>query len=477
VASSIVTVDGNDNTTGPLLMGATMGLLNVTQTAALLATGQMDVTDMLDVAIFLKALYVKVTVGSDHEVVRLDTLRLSGANFTYAPQGNKYDMQLSFHSKQLMINPTTRNYANGALVALAPLVTANHTVRLEVRINGTVNLETSELYIGASAVSVVSVSDAAGNSLSLTTGAGQTTKNLFTTSAVVGYDLDGQRTNSNRRQRGKLLNTMVQYQAYAVPLLSPITIPRPHTTDNATDAPDLAALITATRIRTSNAAVTELLKARDQLAGWVGAGIGVYDTPEVLGIARWLVDPFYETNALDVSDAINNLSSKDVVENIRAVLVTAVRDQVYRAYATTGYKVALEVLNGAGKKPTVIIGCDPELEQYLFVEGDMRLMGSQFNVVVVSSTNNAMTGRIIWSFGDADAAAAGTPGVLHFGCMAWKPEQSLVLPIHRQGANSRELTVQPSFRHVTNLPIMGQVTVTGLPTIAEDGTPIKWHQV
>jgi hypothetical protein len=57
--------------------------------------------------------------------------------------------------------------------------------------------------------------------------------------------------------------------------------------------------------------------------------------------------------------------------------------------------------------------------------------------------------------------------------MAWKPEVAVVLPIHRNGANNKELTVQPSFRHVNNLPILIEIDVTGIPETFESRVPFK----
>jgi hypothetical protein len=66
---------------------------------------------------------------------------------------------------------------------------------------------------------------------------------------------------------------------------------------------------------------------------------------------------------------------------------------------------------------------------------------------------------------------------MHFGNMAWKPELTLVLPLHRNGANSKELTVQPSFLHVTNLPIMASIVVKGISDVVAAKVPVSMHTV
>jgi hypothetical protein len=281
----------------------------------------------------------------------------------------------------------------------------------------------------------------------------------------------------NRRARGQLLDTTYYNQVYAVPLRSPITIPRPLTTGDANDSSDLAALITATHIRTSNAAVAELLKAQDMLAEFVSSNDGTAMSPEILGVSRYLVKAFYEHEIFDVRLAIDSLKSSDRPKDLQAALVNKLRDMAYRMYRDSGYKAAADAMaGGMSATPTVIIGTDPVLSRYLMEDGDFRTLGGDFNVKVVSTLNNQMTGKIIMSFGVFEGSD-GVPNPMHFGNMAWKPEMTLVLPIHRNGGNSKELTVQPSFLHVVNLPIMAALDVIGVSDVAASKVSVNTHAV
>ena len=127
---------------------------------------------------------------------------------------------------------------------------------------------------------------------------------------------------------------------------------------------------------------------------------------------------------------------------------------------------------GISQVPTVIIGTDPVISRYLTVTGDFRTLGNDFNVKIVSTLNQNMSGKIVMSFGSFGDAMDGVPNPMHFGNMAWKPELTLVLPLHRNGANSKELTVQPSFLHVTNLPILATLTVNGISDVVAAKVPL-----
>ena len=485
VAPANILLDGTTITTAPLAIGKTFSLLAISQTDALLETGLQDTTDSIDTAAALAALYVQLsgTVGGAavNEVLKFNTLRLPTAVMNYSVQGNYRKMSLAFETSSLLVNEKTTDVTGAASALLSTVVAGKYSVRLAVSVSGYINLELADTNVFSSGVSVVSVSDVDGNVLSLTAGVGAQIAALFASAVTIGYDLDARRTNVNRRMRGQLLDTTFYNQVYAVPLRSPITVPRPLTLGDANDSTDLAALITATHIRTSNAAVEELLNTESYLAEFVQASTNVTlggVSPEILGVARFLVQPFYEHANLNIATQIDSIKSHERAADIQAVLVNKLRDMAYRMYRDSGYKAAADALNGGNSAvPTIIIGTDPVLSRYLTVTGDFRTLGNDFNVKVVSTLNKNMAGKIIMSFGVFDSGLEGVPNPMHFGNMAWKPELTLVLPLHRNGANSKELTVQPSFLHVTNLPIMSSLTVLGISDIVAAKNTTNFHTV
>ncbi len=473
-----VEVAGETVTTSALLMGAKLDLTGISTIDSLLETGVMDSTDSIDTDIRLASIYLKVVDGNVSEVIKFNTGRLPNSQFQYAPQGNYRQMNLAFSTVSLKVDDTVVQADSSTSALLADIVSGHYAVRLAVDVSGGVNCETGVTSLFANTMTVVSVTGTDGVQLSLASGNGKAIADLFIGASFVGYDLAARRTNMNRRQRGQLLDTTFQHQIYNVPLLSPITVPRPLTVGDANDSSDLAALVTATHIRTSNTAVEELLRARDTLAEIVSANDKTDMGPETLGMARYLVKPFFEEFALDVVTVTDSIKSHERAADIQAALVNKLRDMAFRMYRDSGYKAAADALaGGQAKAPTVIIGTDPVLARYLLVTGDLRMLSNDFNVKVVSTLNQNMTGRIIMSFGDFDTAEQGIPNPLHFGLMAWKPEIVLTLPIHRNGANSKELTVQPAFRHIVNLPILASLTVTGIEDVVSAKVPVYMHTV
>lgn len=460
-----VELDGESINTSALAFGKRFSLLGISQTAKLLQTGILDTSDSIDPAIKLDS--IVLSVGAEHIKLRTSAIPLS--EFHAAQQGHYRTMRLAFDPQQIVVKGAVR-LADGTGVSteLASLVTTGHSVHLGISVNGSVNLETAETGLTASEVTVLAVYDEDGNKLSIDSGAGKTTAELFDGVTAVGYTLEARRTNSNRRQRGQLLTTDYYQQIYNVPLHAPITTLRPVTVSDQTDASDLAALITATHIRTSNAAVTRLLEAVETLRDYVQNSQVVEQNPELLGIANWLVKAYFAEDTIVVKDIVDSLKSHERMADLQAAIVSKIRHAAYTAWRDSGIKAAADALaGGVAPKPTVIIGTDPVIANYLMVNGDFRTLGNDFDVKIVSTLDSRVKDQVFITFGQFGEGKDGLPNPLHFGNMAWKPELTLVLPMTRNGQISKELTVQPAFAHIVNLPVLVHFTVEGIADVVD----------
>lgn len=462
IGSRNVLVGRETVTTAALATGKRISLLGISSVPALIANGLQDASDAVEPAMSLKKAYVKV--GAD--VIGFDVSGLATSNFVGAVQGQHRLMNLNFSTDSLMVNKNTKRVDGSALSTLADVVTDDVIVHLSMNMSGNADLQTSTTEVHGNRVSVVSVKTADGTALSLTgAGAGKDIADLFADAVVIGYDLLAYRTNSNRRQRGDQLDTMYWTQRYAVPVLAPISVARPVGADASTDTSDLGALITTTQVRASNNAVTQLQSVATMLSQYVDERDQSGEPPELLGVGSRLVRPTYIAETLDVSASVDSRTSHERAKDVQSVLVNKLRDMVYRMYINSGFKAAADAMNGGvSKTPTVILGTDQELARYLQIDGDLRTLGPDFDLKVVHSVDNRMKGKIYVAFGYFDGSSS-TPNPLHFGNMLWKPEVTMVLPISRNGQISKELTVQPSFLHIVNCPVLGLLEVNGISAI------------
>lgn len=475
VGTTSIMVDGHPVTTGALSVGKKFSLLGISQTEALLTTGVQDQTDSIDPSIRLANIYLKIkgSVGGvdTYNVMRFSVDKLPLSDFNAAPQGNTQLMQLNFSSDSLYLTKDKLAVDGSPATLLANLGT--NTVRLAVQLFGSVILDRGDTQVTASPVEVAKVTDDSGNILDTQSGVGRTVASIFDGAEVVGYDLIAYRTNSNRRQRGQLIDTQYMNYLYTVPPLPPITALRPVGETETNDSALLSALITTTHVRTSNAAVTALLEARNFLREYTNTKDGINDAPEILGVARYLVTPAFLEETLDCETNLDSLNTSDRTVDLQNLIQNKLRDMAFRLYVSSGYKAAADALyDGAAPKPCLIIGTDPILSRYLTLNGDLRLVGETIDYKLVSTLDSRMAGKIIFSFGMESSFNSGVPNPMHFGNMAWKPELTLMMPMIRNGSNVMELTVQPSFRHVTNLPIMGTLDVKNVHAVIAAKIPL-----
>lgn len=469
ITPTTLTVDNAPLPTAPYAVNKKFSILGLCQTDANLAASQADQTDAVDSSVRLQAIYVKLTgvvaTVPTTEYFKFDVENLPTSDFNAAVQGNTRLLTLRFTTKALKVATGQLTTAGAPSAILAAMST--NTARLSVTVTGEVQQQDGDTYVQPTAVGVEVVNDVSGQALSQTAGAGQTVANLLATAEVVGFDLLAYRTNSNRRNRGKQLDTQKVNFLYTLPLLPPVTALRPVTAQDNEDGNLLTTLVQATHVQTSNAAVTALLAARATLSQLASMDAEVVNNqPTIFGVASLMVTPAYTEGSIDCSTDLDSLTSNGRTADLQSLLINKVRDMAIRLFTQSGYGPALEVqYEGNPPKVTVIIGTDPIIASYFQLVGDTRLMGEFFDFKVVASYDERMAGKVIIGFGLESAFNSGVPNPLHFGCMGWKPELTLMLPMVRNGANIMELTVQPSFRHVTNVPVMGYLTVENIDLV------------
>lgn len=468
-ARDIVLENGETVKTAPLAVGKKLDLLGLSQVDYLVGQNTLDHTDQIDPSVRLSVIYMKLADGA---IIKFDNLEvMPEANFIAAPTGNNRNMLLTFNSRFMRIsNKTTK--ADGSPLNI-PAVTNNYTTHLHVRLHGNINLDTGETDTSGGEVTVEAIYDNDKAKLDLTKGAGQTAAQSFAGAKIIGYELEARRINVNRREIGQLLDINKERMIYTLPVLAPISINRPASEAETGDNARLDKLVQTTYVRCSNAAVRTLISAAEYLSA-----AGEDMEPELLysnttlGAARFFVKKFYEHVDLDVKKELNTLRSADRIIDVQAVLTNTIRELVFRAYVESNYRAATSVMEGeTDKKPVVVIGTDPYIAAYLMVHGDLRTLGEQFDVKIVSTPNVDVKGKVFIAFGKK-GGSSDVSNPLHFGNMFWRPEMATVLQVTRNGRVARELTVQPSFRHVVHCPIMATINVKNLKEAVTEMAPV-----
>ena len=448
--------------TGALKVDTKVDLIGISQTNELLASGVMGPTDSLDTFVRLKKIFVKVTDGTDTDVFEIDTSALPGSTFTYAPQGNYRRMILALDTDSVVLSPDTTKLSGAPLAVLTELAT--HKARIGLTINGSVSLDKGDGVVNRGQLSLLAMRNA---SDLLVTGAAFTAlETKIASCEIIGFVPEYYRANSNLRQRGQLVDTQTDYRVIPVNYRSPLSILAPTSRDAADDSSAIQTLIMATGIRISNEAVNAVNRGLTMLKHYKAVADAAGNLPEMSAIGHYLVKPSYFEETVELDKVVNTMRSQDKFADIRAALVEKARYYANEMYRQSEYGAALAVMSGNTQmRATVIIACDPVIHNYLTKDGDLRTLGENFDVKVVSTLADGMKGKMVVTFGVFDASRNTAINPLNFGNMLYSPEVVVNLPISRDGQTSKELMVTPRFTHEVNLPVATLLNVSGLPKV------------
>jgi len=447
--------------TGPLIFAKAIDLLSVSQPDWMVATGTQNQTDTLDPQVLVQNLYI--TVGESILCFPVGTL--PGFNFVPNAQGDYKNLTMTADTTSVLLNNATTDYLGNALTgALAALATDNIIIRCHVAANGNVRTDTGNITVYQGIFEVYQATNATTSAqIALTDSSVSAIVTALNGATWTGWDPLAYRSNANRRQQGQFIDVNKQFQRYIVPLRSPISTRHPAHTDGQIDASDVQALITATRIRLANEAVTTVLASAEALSTYVDARDLTGEGPDVLGVGRYYVRAQYIERPFDALQLVDGLSSAARPADIQAALMNQIRDMAYLLYRDSEYKAAADAMyGGLGPVPKVILATDPYTAQYLMQVGDLRSIGPQFGWEVVSTLDTRFRGKVVITFGIFEGDRNSTINPLNNGNMLWAPELVLTANISRQGSFNKETMVQPRYLFIQNLPIMGVLDVSNI---------------
>jgi len=469
-----------DNTSGlpvntaPLVMGQTIGLLELSQTDAQLAKGAMDTTDALDRTVNLQHVFVSLTasytpvgspagtVAAPHtEVFSIPVHMLPGANFTYTPAGHDKDLQLAFDSQDIVLDTAAAVTWNGTASGIMASLPAGFKIRMHLKLTGDGNTQYGDVSVYSTVAALVDVIDPAGNVLPTTDPNYAAVSTVIGTLTVDGYDLEAYTTNSNLRKEGRLVTIDSYEQLYSVPVRSGITVNVPVNSTGADDSA-LIAQIQTTGFRMSLEAVNTLVNFTNNLGLMTSNGTNT-NVP-TNGLGRYHVNTFFNEQNLDLAAIVDSESSASRVEDIRASLVNRIRDIINVAYIQSTYNVVHDMMHGFGGKVGVIVGTSSRIKSYLCADGSDTIdIGGNFEVKVADSANAMIGDSLYITFANHMNAKRNTEfDPISFGINLWAPTIATDVAKTVSGATVRSYQTTPRFLHVVNLPIMIRLNVTNV---------------
>lgn len=471
--------------TRPLKFGNTFNLLGLSQTNTVQATGTLDNTDTIDHRVVLENLFVQVNSASvaapnNTAILNFPTANLIRAGFLKSPEGLDREVMLNFVTDSLPITyqtPDISDVANPSdtLAFLNAPLRQGYVLLLGLNVSGRGNLELGNFDLEASKVSIVKILNklSDGTTVEVTDPVEIAAVKAEYTFTADSFQLDARRSNLNRRTRGIQVTTVDQNERFVIPLGQPISCPSPIT--NTRTATDMSAPITAARIINDNNAVTKLFKYADLLATLELSRDYAVPVPNIEGIGRLMIRPYYEEYELDLLEVTASIKSQDRASDVSAAFVNKIREMSYRAYRDSAIQPALDAATGGtGERPVLLIGTDPVILRHIIVSGDTRTVSIAFDHKIVCSYDLRMRDHIFMTFVREKVTG---PDPLSFGFMAWMPELATQVNITRQGSVYNETMVQPRSLHVNTCPILMKIKVKNLDKAVGEQLPINFHNV
>lgn len=462
--------------TGALKFHQDIDLLAISNDNVLNPTQVFDSTDQLDHDIRIGKVFVKMTKGATEEIIAIDLKHVPGANFAaHMAKSSSRDLALNYASRSVPIHGALKTISGADSTILEYFndpVRSDWVVYLDLSLSGNVNLETSNIRVNGGVVQIANIWEMPVNDENLTnpiqiTNAADINAAMaaFDKIELVGWYPSAQRTNLNRRTRGILARTDIMAEQYTIPMGPPISVLTP-VVDTETLV-DLEAPIKLNRIRNSQNAVHTLIEYGNMLKMHKNANDIRSPRPEVSGVGRYLMRPYYYEAEIDLATTVDSIRSADRLEDINHSIIAVIRNLSTRAWAGSGFGAAWQAMGLEGR-PVVNVGCGPIVASYLNLAADTRILGDLFDINLVTTMNRELADMIIINFSSNTGIEAFTSGNFYY-----IPEIVSTLPKTTNGGQSIQLTVQNRNLHINHVPVQLRIVLKGLDDVLKSKAPIR----
>lgn len=460
-------IDGITVPTRPILFGAEVDIIQLSNAPGLIKIGAFDETDSLDPIMNIGTIAYKLAIttgatgGSAGTTIttylEADISSQLGTLLTQVQAGQGQEYQTT-STIRLDINPDTINPVNGSnaatvrstLEGILGIQSGTYfNITAKAKLSGNANIETGYFLVNANNATISHLYDANKTEIALTP---LSATGVTVAITPLGYLPNVRRTNSNLRQNGTIIdsNTLVTYR-FPVNLSAPLISQAPI---GAVNNVTLEGLGYAAKIRNNGRAVKALQNAETVLAG----SNGIPAQSPIIG-AEFVI-PTYRRNEIDVTEMVTTMNSKDSLVNLRGQLLAAMSNMVNEALVASHYLAALEMTSGDIDAFEIIVATSPEIAPHIWESGDIRTFGDNRKYIITKSNNKFFDGKIYISFRRSGRSDEVHP--LDFGRMLVTPPITYDVAINRNGRTVNEIHTVPRVNSYVTLPILLRLDVIGL---------------
>lgn len=461
-------------TTSALTVGKNINLFGLGQSDTVARVGQPDYTEALDRNIGIASVYLNI--GSD--TIYFDTDGLPFSRFYKAPEQNGRAMKLDFPLTSLIIDGTTKQYDGDALAdpIFATIASGGYKVRLRTVLNGTSDVERGFVNINPGVVEVMSITNEAGEAISLTTGAGATIVAGLANLKIVGWWPAARLTNSNHRHLGQMLNVRSVKERFMTRVRTPFFVPYPIAETRDETIMDWLTFTVGQYMNNEGVGALigyheRLMRLTGGLRGELTSGDFELNSLPLEGIARYLINPYVQTAQVDLAADTQSTATVGNIENANEVLLNNLRSIAFDILQKTGYENACRYMDGGEitKKWKFALVTSPRIQRFMTVKGDSRSLGAELPYEVESDLDARLEGCIYMTIVREGEGV----DILSSGIMTLTPTMVSQITVTRDGTPRQEAVYQPRFQHYNLLPVIVKIEVAGVEQLLEDSLAFK----
>lgn len=460
----------------PIKFGLQWNIMGIGQTPTQLSKGLADHTESLDRAINLQNIYVSLTnEESQKEYFKFDISKLSTNNFTYNPQGHNKDLILNCINQVISFDTRNTKQIHGQESQILAALPEGFIIDIMFDLNGYGNTQHGDIFVGTGIIKLVQVRNKSGDIIAKSHASYSAIEKAFESIKFEAYELFAHTTNSNLRKRAQLVTCDSYKEQYVIPVRSGLMtmVPVNNTLGSDNDIDSIVAPAQYLGAKMSMYGINTLFGMVDFLNEMTSGGakrvLGPSDDYGFQSVARHVLYPAFVHSSINLTTLVSSIESKNRDEDIRAAILQEIVNNAMNLYLDSNYIVAFQnVLGGnTGIKPQLLVGVDPNIERLIVVDGKSEFdVGNSFTIKIKSTPNPKFKGKIVFSFGVKDVQKESVVNPLHFGFTGLAP--NIVYELTKDSTNnttSMERHYQPRFLHVTNLPIIGVIDVSGIDEV------------
>ena len=464
IAPSVVTYGNRSILTSWLKFENDGNILGLSTTAATLDTqGKPTHRESLEPGTKVESILIK----SGADLIVLPLLNLRTMNFVGAQQWDQQETILNGNVTLGLSGSKLKTSSGAALVGpLKFLADNNLRIGVQMKVNGSINIETANYNFARPSFRLVSVEDVTTNEVYT---AGSATWATIET-AVKALEAEGIKvrpfkTNSTKREQGDRLNTRRFVFQYMAPYRDPVTVERMVNTKGDHDAQDLTNLMGLVKIRIENEAIDHMFEMFDLMRAYVDMNASDGTMNDLPGLAQFWTIPCFHEETLDLSTYVDSVKSHERAEDIQAFLVLKLRDISTRLLTFSQWKAGMIMQNNDTLPPPQInIATNPILARYLLAPGDMRTLGD-YDYVVTTTLNRQLRDKIAISFRIPGQEASNDVQIFGWGHLLTSAEVVFASNMMRQNDYFAELQVQPRYDFLPMNLTGALLTVTGVKEV------------